>query len=1411
MGDELRAALKAARAAVAEKDFKEALKNCRSALKIDSENYNALVLAGVASAGLEQPAQAEQAYRKAIAADPDNPLAWQGLDKLYVQSGDNEKLMEVLEKQLTFIPRDDTTGKKSELFKRFIPIVESVKQRRGAAPPEQQPELFTQLQSLLQKLSTTFPTEVYNFEQLLLLQEELPTENKRLIERAAHLFPDCALAFTALAHYTFARGLAGPELVTQWLSLIGKDAQAVRVEEERSVVWWLVRARLQAAGLYHQHVIASTKRGLTVCAHRERTEGADLNGMKHKLQALQGVALHAEKEYDAARALYVEILSKDQHNVDALLGMANLVYESGDLSESTVLFEKILSLRADQPVALEMRGWIAFQQKDFVTAETYLRRAATLNPNSGSAAHRLARTLWELGGHYRTDKAQAHSMFLKAARLDPGNASNFTYLGHFYDQVEGDEPKALKCFQKAVSLHAREDEAAKRLYHIYVKNKQDTLADILLNDITTYNMRAKWAWSERASRAKERGDDAETVTALQHAVRSDTMDPLLWEDLSSAYQRQGKYTAALKAYERSAELHNYGSAYVLLQQATLENMLGMRRDALRHFRQALHLQHNYLPAMTGLAEAQLATATELMDEGNMFGARDGLLEGVAALLTAWRLRPDTQAVLKLLARTLSALARLSVDAVDSAVALLRSPADFRRNVTEHLEAVRKRQLLLHPETAPITQQHASEDSDTVVYFEAVLVADIASNTALQQFISETLFGDVTVAPSGRIQLLQAAAQVFDRAVRLHASAAALYDLGCARFTLAHELNNVGQSPEGQRASEEAQQCLREAVIAAPDNALMWNGLGVVSLGNPKLQQHAFIRAVELDPTSELAWNNLGMLYLLHNNTALAQKAFMSAQAANPLTPSSWIGLGLLHLSDSKGIVSVVGAEQAHVDALTNAHQAFLHALGIENHPDALLCAMDTGARLKDASVGPLAQQYARLYPSPYALHMLGMFLQRREQFAAAAGAFGQCVALLQRSATDSQKYLQVAVYEQARSLCLAGDYAAALTVLNRAAAGNLELSLLLAAALAGNGQHAQAMALDVSRLATSPADIAKTALVKARISHAAGNAKAARMIVQDALTRCPSSVPLCELSAALALVYDDAQLGAQVAELVATSTVEMSPSLATLVGLVYQRGQQFDQASELLTRALALFPANVSLRDSLVKVQSLTTPALATALPLDAVIARAQNLSSVMDEEAARRRLQTAAHVCGLLGQSLPDAPTRVLLTRGVKFAQRAVHLSPACADAWTSLASAASSLALFTLSTANLSAADGLCWQAVTLLRLQQSGQKHRSLLSAMLSLASTVAVYFSSHVTDREKTLRRAEEFATEAAQVVERAQSADAQAQLSCVRVAQGNLTGAIAAVKAGLEISPRSARLWLVCNLTAPWRDMTDLTI
>jgi len=89
--------LKAARDAIGKKDYEKAREASLGVLEFEPDNYNANVFLGLALLHLNQTEESEQAYRKAIASSPDQPLAWQGLSQLFEQVHNWVKYAETLE------------------------------------------------------------------------------------------------------------------------------------------------------------------------------------------------------------------------------------------------------------------------------------------------------------------------------------------------------------------------------------------------------------------------------------------------------------------------------------------------------------------------------------------------------------------------------------------------------------------------------------------------------------------------------------------------------------------------------------------------------------------------------------------------------------------------------------------------------------------------------------------------------------------------------------------------------------------------------------------------------------------------------------------------------------------------------------------------------------------------------------------------------------------------------------------------------------------------------------------------------------------------------------------------------------------------------------------------------------------
>ncbi|PIK51116.1 putative tetratricopeptide repeat protein 37-like [Apostichopus japonicus] len=97
LSKEAKTALKAAKEAIKNKEYKEAIKHCKIVFKEDKASYNALVFVGVAASEMGQLEQGVAAYKKAIDVEPEQELAWQGLCSVYEKSQTPEHVEALLE------------------------------------------------------------------------------------------------------------------------------------------------------------------------------------------------------------------------------------------------------------------------------------------------------------------------------------------------------------------------------------------------------------------------------------------------------------------------------------------------------------------------------------------------------------------------------------------------------------------------------------------------------------------------------------------------------------------------------------------------------------------------------------------------------------------------------------------------------------------------------------------------------------------------------------------------------------------------------------------------------------------------------------------------------------------------------------------------------------------------------------------------------------------------------------------------------------------------------------------------------------------------------------------------------------------------------------------------------------------
>lgn len=277
-----------------------------------------------------------------------------------------------------------------------------------------------------------------------------------------------------------------------------------------------------------------------------------------------------------------------------------------------------------------------------------LEELVETHPDDPSHHFNMGKLIWERGEQWR-EKAAEH--FLKAAKLNPQNGEAFRYLGHYYSCVCSDTQRALKCYQRAVSLNPDDSHSGVALCDLLDGGGKESLEIAVCREASQKSPRAFWAFSRLGFLMVHQKKWSEAVQSLQHAIRGYPTCADLWEALGLAYQRLGMYTAAVKSYGRAMELDN-SRAFAMIETGNIFLMLGSYRKGIEQFQHALEICPQSTCAQYGLASGLLALSQECIKQG-AFSWATSLLEEASEIAKSstvlggnmscvWKLHADIQ-------------------------------------------------------------------------------------------------------------------------------------------------------------------------------------------------------------------------------------------------------------------------------------------------------------------------------------------------------------------------------------------------------------------------------------------------------------------------------------------------------------------------------------------------------------------------------------------------------------------------------------------------------------------------------------------------------------------------------------------------------------------------------------------------
>ncbi|XP_065717322.1 superkiller complex protein 3 isoform X2 [Patagioenas fasciata] len=1022
---EVKAALKSAREAIRNKEYKEALKHCKAVLKQEKNNYNAWVFIGLAAAELEQPDQAKGAYKKAIELEPNQLLAWQGLANLYEKPNQTDakgdladvyrKLLELYEsadKQKWY----DVCNKLVDLYhqeKKYLEVAEAwqkliqMKREEGT----EKAELHQLWKKMIQLLKDSTQTQLLTaFENAVNSADPVPGEDHRnlykdfiqcllkfphesaRLEKACNdmmaLYPSMSYPLEVLCLHFIQSGTLSEEALQYISKLLEMDASSgpgiigfgVKCLQEKKYkeaikslteglqktsqcpAAWHYLAEAQMKIHKHRDAVLSCNQALEVLG---TPEGPSLRWknliLQLKAEALIKIA-DADAAEEAIKALEQIVDASSDPVVVAIRGQAYL--NKGLLDQASEISQELLLSHPDLAESHALDGFIHYSQKNYEQAERSFLNAIERKAETAEYHQYLGLTYWFMSEETKRDKGKALTQFLKAAKLDSYLGSVFCYLGNYYRDVAGDKSRARGCYKKAFELDGTDEESGTAAVDLSVELGDMDTALSILNEVTQKASAgtAKWAWLHRGLYYLRIDQPSKAVADLQAALRADPKDSNCWESLGEAYLSRGSYTTALKSFRKASEL-NPGLVYSIYRAATVEQILGKYENAIATYKEILKKTEDYVPALKGLGECYLMLSRSALNDYLDRKAVDYIELALEFFTRAAKHRPDVSCLWKLLGDT-------------------------------------------------CTSVHIISPTNVKVQVQGCLLGKDADKQMLE-----------------KSELLILGGRCYGRALKLMALPSIWCDLGINYYRQAEHLTAVGTDMnEISELLEKSLQCIKKAVRLDSKNHLYWNALGVVAscsaIGNYALAQHSFIKSVQAEQINVVAWTNLGVLYLVTGNIEQAHEAFKIAQSLDPSYLLCWVGQAF--------VAEKVGSYDT-IDLFRHTTELSMHTEGAKGYAHWVCSTLQDKSNrntelyrynIVEMNAIPAAQvvltKYTERNPDDAsAFTMLGYLSECLHLKRQAADAYERAAALLKDSG-DTEKYY-TAMQNYGRSLCALGQ------------------------------------------------------------------------------------------------------------------------------------------------------------------------------------------------------------------------------------------------------------------------------------------------------------------------------------------------------------------------------------------------------
>lgn len=911
---EVKSALKEAKNAIKDKDYEAAVKHCKTALKSDRKNYQALVMFGRASQELEKYEDSKKVLLLASSVDPDSPVAWQGLAALCDKQGDIFTIEEsiTIYTRLRDIVKDDNE-KVDSTFRKIASLYLKKEEPLNSA------KVLHELVNLLTEKNLKASAWKSIIEVLTPIKNPIEAETKLLQESLEATLNDSVLGANEKNYQVYLRLLYNSgqlELAVsaaramaavfptayplEWIARLYVETTAdpkpgeatFPIEKEIMIEHIHKLLRLHkgspwgnlAQGIIYQkeNKLAEAKAHLRAGAERLPTQLLGwhlLLGVQMELYEWPGV------ETSCRRALVVitDILSSGSGRVPGgeepnnyqsklLLTQAQALSYMGHenhLKQAVDILRKEAKHDLSSGILL-VRNLIRL--KDVSNA---YKELSTLRNSHGdqSELNLMAAILMRVRGN----REQAISLLEELTKSSPNNASMLLELGQLYFEA-GHYQKSLVMCLKAAKLDPSCGGAFLYLGHYYRSQGNNDKAKKCYEKALNINPCDNETGSALSDIYRLVGDHGANLSLLQRVTTEGGRVSCGW-----AWLRLGLHHLDQQEYERSCQALQYAlqisprdiSVYECLGDAYIAR--GAHQAALKVFSRA-----------SGLSPDAPYPLYQIAHINQLVGEHLEALHGYEAVLAIDGLQTAVRMVALVgLAETLIIMARKHYENF------------FHANVKE--DCLRAIAVL----TSAAVEKASSGGIWKLLGDACSLLSPLPTSMAVFAVparLMDSSCADLQVMKEvSKFEILQLGARCYALALEISPADATLWnDLAVNTFLQALALAEDEETNTNETTVKDLMQrairAVKKSLALDPKDSKTWISLGVMCahkrVGDTGLSQHALVKSLELSP-SVVSWTYLGSLYLQLGDSHLAHEAFSQAQALDPGYIKCWVGQALV--------------------------------------------------------------------------------------------------------------------------------------------------------------------------------------------------------------------------------------------------------------------------------------------------------------------------------------------------------------------------------------------------------------------------------------------------------------------------------------------------------------------------------------